>query len=195
VGNLIHDCRRLIALLTIVFGFFGIRSSAHGQQGLQPSGSLHVSQLHPSRFVYGTSAFAQPINPIAPMSTRVPSAAYTPGTPMVMTQSLTPGVSQSSAIGQYYDNSLAADQPYSFSAPLFYLAPAASQLQPREDLQRIISQSSAFSPRNSIQVLDAGPEVVLRGSVVSDYDRQLAQALLLLSPSVQAVRNELTVGQ
>ena len=67
--------------------------------------------------------------------------------------------------------------------------------QPREDLQQIISQSPALSARNAIQVLGNGSEVILRGTVISDNDLKLAQALLLLSPQVQTVRNELTVVQ
>jgi BON domain-containing protein len=73
--------------------------------------------------------------------------------------------------------------------------PAANALQPRDDLQQIISRSSALSPRDAIRVVGSGSEIILRGSVISDYDRRLAEALLLLSPGVQSVRNELTVGQ
>jgi hypothetical protein len=64
---------------------------------------------------------------------------------------------------------------------------------PRNDLQQVISRSSALSPRDSIRVVGKGLEVILRGSVTSDYDRRMAEALLMLSPGVQTVRNELTV--
>jgi osmotically-inducible protein OsmY len=67
--------------------------------------------------------------------------------------------------------------------------------QPREDLQQIISRSSALSERDAIQVLGNGSEVILRGTVTSDNDLRLAEAMLMLSPQVQTVRNELTVGQ
>ena len=67
--------------------------------------------------------------------------------------------------------------------------------QPREDLQQIISRSSALSEGDAIRVLGNGSEVILRGTVASDYDLRLAEAMLLLSPQVQTVRNELTVGQ
>ena len=67
--------------------------------------------------------------------------------------------------------------------------------QPREDLHQIISRSSALSARDAIQVVGNGSEVILRGTVTSDYDLRLAEAMLLFSPQVQAVRNELTVRQ
>ena len=67
--------------------------------------------------------------------------------------------------------------------------------QPREDLEQIISRSSALSEGDAIRVLGNGSEVILRGTVTSDSDLRLAEAMLLLSPQVQTVRNELTVGQ
>ena len=67
--------------------------------------------------------------------------------------------------------------------------------QPREDLQQIISRSSALSERDAIRVLSNGSEAILRGTVTSDNDLRLAEAMLLLSPQVQTVRNELTVVQ
>jgi hypothetical protein len=73
-------------------------------------------------------------------------------------------------------------------------APSPGPLNPREDLQQIVARSSTLSARDSIRVLGDGAIVVLRGSVVNDYDRQLAEALVRLSPGVQTVRNELTVG-
>jgi hypothetical protein len=71
----------------------------------------------------------------------------------------------------------------------------SSPLQVREELQRIIDRSSTLSPRDSIRVLGNGSEVILRGTVTSQYDRQFAEALVLLSPGVQIVRNELTISR
>jgi hypothetical protein len=72
---------------------------------------------------------------------------------------------------------------------------ASTPLQVREELQGIIDRSSTLSPRDSIRVLGDGLEVVLRGTVTSEYARQFAEALVLLSPGVQTVRNELTIAK
>jgi hypothetical protein len=74
-------------------------------------------------------------------------------------------------------------------------APAATvaALRPRADLQQIIDRSSALAGPDVIQVVSDGSALVLRGVVVSEYDRRLAEALLRLSPGVGQIRNELLV--
>jgi len=67
-------------------------------------------------------------------------------------------------------------------------------LKPREDLQRILARSSSLTAADSIQVLSDGATVFLRGVVANDSDRRMAEALLRLSPGVDVVRNELTIG-
>jgi hypothetical protein len=66
-------------------------------------------------------------------------------------------------------------------------------LRPRADLQQIIDRSSALATPDIIQVVSDGSSLVLRGVVVSEYDRRLAEALLRLSPGVGQIRNELLV--
>lgn len=73
-------------------------------------------------------------------------------------------------------------------------APAGfAAVQPRADLQQIIDRSSALAAPDVVQVVSDGSAVVLRGVVVSEYDRRLAEALLRLSPGVGQIRNELLV--
>jgi hypothetical protein len=67
-------------------------------------------------------------------------------------------------------------------------------LKPREDLQQILARSSSLAPTDSIQVLSDGATVFLRGVVANANDRRMAEALLRLSPGVDQVQNELTVG-
>jgi osmotically-inducible protein OsmY len=38
-----------------------------------------------------------------------------------------------------------------------------------------------------------GPNAILSGTVLSDYDRKLVERMALLVPGVQSVRNELVV--
>jgi hypothetical protein len=71
--------------------------------------------------------------------------------------------------------------------------PRTGPLQSRSDLQRVIERSSALAAQDVIQVVSDGSGVVLRGVVVSDYDRRLAELLLRLSPGVGSIRNELLV--
>jgi osmotically-inducible protein OsmY len=70
---------------------------------------------------------------------------------------------------------------------------ALANLQARVDLQQIITRSTYLSPKNSVQVLGQDKIVVLRGTAVSEDDRQLAEAMLRLSPGVGEIRNEITV--
>jgi hypothetical protein len=60
-------------------------------------------------------------------------------------------------------------------------------------LQKVLTRSSSLSPKDSFQVLSEGELVVLRGTAVSEYDRQLAEGLVRLSPGVYNIRNEITV--
>jgi hypothetical protein len=79
------------------------------------------------------------------------------------------------------------------AAPSRTAAPAGPA-KPRPDLQEIIDRSSSLSQADSIRVLSDGARVILRGHVVSDSDRILAEALLRLSPGVKQVQNDLTIG-
>lgn len=71
--------------------------------------------------------------------------------------------------------------------------PLPGSLKPRHDLQQIIARSSSLPSKETIRVLTNGPVVVLRGSVASEHERRMAEALLRVSPEVTDVRNDLTI--
>ena len=182
--NLMHNFHRMILSLALGFTLFGITRSGYGQQAPQAYGGLHAAQLHPSRVVYGTEAFARPITPSVRPSAVLVSPNNIPQT-YAPTSQVIPTATNPNILGEV-NNTVAVPSDANSTGGVPQL---------REDLQQIISRSSALSARDAIQVVGNGSEVILRGTVTSDYDLRLAEAMLLFSPQVQAVRNELTVGQ
>jgi hypothetical protein len=78
------------------------------------------------------------------------------------------------------------------ASPGFNYRPAgASQVQ--TEVEQVLARSRSLSPKRNIRVSVEGPAVVLRGTVASDQDRRLAEALVRLTPGVLEVRNELQV--
>jgi osmotically-inducible protein OsmY len=70
--------------------------------------------------------------------------------------------------------------------------PAATVIQ--ADISKPM-QSPALSSRfGTVRVSVQGDTAILRGSVQSESDRQLAAQLAMLEPAVSSVRNELTVA-
>jgi hypothetical protein len=67
--------------------------------------------------------------------------------------------------------------------------PAVTQTE----VEQVLARSTGLNPNRDIHVAMDGPAVILRGTVASDYDRRLAEAMIRLSPGVYAVRNELEV--
>jgi BON domain len=67
--------------------------------------------------------------------------------------------------------------------------PAVTQTE----VEQVLARSTGLSPNRDIRVAMDGPTVILRGTVATDYDRRLAEAMIRLSPGVYAVRNELEV--
>ncbi len=59
--------------------------------------------------------------------------------------------------------------------------------------QTRLTKLPALSALGPIEVSMDGSTVVLRGSVASEDDRQLAQDLALLEPAIENVRNELSI--
>lgn len=59
-------------------------------------------------------------------------------------------------------------------------------------LQRLKS-CSGFQPTGPIEVSLAGRTATLRGTVASEWDRSLAQQMLLFEPGISLVQNELTI--
>ncbi|MCR4412300.1 MAG: BON domain-containing protein [Thermoguttaceae bacterium] len=67
----------------------------------------------------------------------------------------------------------------------------------RQDASEVVAQrlqaSPALHPANRIEVFLAGTTATLRGEVVSERDRGLAEQLALFEPGIYSVRNELRV--
>lgn len=78
---------------------------------------------------------------------------------------------------------------YAVGSGFSYRPPGPSVIA--EEVERILARSTGLSPNRTIRVVVDGPAVVLRGTVASDHDRRLAEALVRLSPGVYQVRNEL----
>ncbi|WP_390844824.1 BON domain-containing protein [Anatilimnocola floriformis] len=62
-------------------------------------------------------------------------------------------------------------------------------------MQTRYSNLPALKGKGNIEPVLEGDVLVLRGSVESAADRQLAEDLLSLEPGVNQVRNELVIGQ
>jgi hypothetical protein len=71
--------------------------------------------------------------------------------------------------------------------------PPLPQLRQRTDLQQVLIRSASLPSRNNMIVLTDGTSIILRGTAGNLRERQLAEALLRLSPGVGRVRNELDV--
>ena len=78
------------------------------------------------------------------------------------------------------------------ASPGFDYRPAGpSQVQGA--VEQVLARSTSLSPSRNIRVAVEGPAVVLRGTVASEQDRRVAEALIRLTPGVFDVRNELEV--
>ncbi len=64
-----------------------------------------------------------------------------------------------------------------------------------QTLTRRLANSARIAKFSPIEVVLVQGTAVLRGAVATDHDRALAERAVLLEPGVQAVRNELVVGQ
>ncbi len=63
----------------------------------------------------------------------------------------------------------------------------------QSQLQEVIARAGRLAPGDNIRVDVDGATVVLRGTVVDEHDRRLAEGLVRLTPGVHDLRNELTV--
>jgi osmotically-inducible protein OsmY len=90
---------------------------------------------------------------------------------------------------------------YALRAPEYSTTIAFQQTQPltpvrvRTDVQAVIARTSSLPSRANIQTVADGDAVVLRGSVASEHERRLAEAIARLTPGVFNVRNELQVKE
>ena len=75
-----------------------------------------------------------------------------------------------------------------------FLPPQQSDGDVLGRVQKVLTATPALAKGSNVQATLDGPTLVLRGTVASDYEKQVAGATALLEPGVSAVRNELTVA-
>src|SRR5207302_131457 len=88
-----------------------------------------------------------------------------------------------------------APRAVAFQTIVGYPMPPGEPARMRADLQGVIAQTSALPSRAGIQTLEQGNAIVLRGSVGSEQERRLAEAIVRLTPGVFNVRNELEIPE
>jgi len=83
-------------------------------------------------------------------------------------------------------------------APQYYAQPVFERMAPRPtltamrpDLQDMLSSSTRLVSGGRIQVMTEGERVVLRGSVATERERRIAEAMIRMTPGVREVTNEL----
>jgi hypothetical protein len=160
--------------------FAGVASS-------NPFGSYYSNPLAAGVSSTGTAArsFGSPLYTIANTSSQLTGGV---GSASIMTGSLSNSGGYSSS-SMYRPTYSVSDAPAIYRPTPIIVTP----LQPRADLQQVLTRSSALSSKDSLQVMSNGRIIVLRGTVVSEHDRQVAEGLVRLSPGVSDVLNEITV--
>ena len=101
-----------------------------------------------------------------------------------------PGQNNSNYQSNMYPGGTGARRPaYVVGLGFGYRPPGPGVTQ--TDVEQILARSTGLNPNRAIRVAVDGPAIILRGTVASDYDRRLAEAMIRLSPGVYEVRNEL----
>jgi osmotically-inducible protein OsmY len=77
-----------------------------------------------------------------------------------------------------------------YTTNLVFNGPTVTPAQRTSDVQGLIGRSSALPSRGDIQAVSEGNVVILRGTVATDQERRLAEAIARLTPGV-VIRNEL----
>ncbi|MCX7671474.1 MAG: BON domain-containing protein, partial [Anaerolineae bacterium] len=76
-----------------------------------------------------------------------------------------------------------------------FSAPPITSPQVLAEVRAVIQRSESLVSRDNINVLVDGRNVILRGTVASDDERRLAEALVRLTPGVDEIVNELVVRE
>jgi hypothetical protein len=71
------------------------------------------------------------------------------------------------------------------------MPPPESPLEVRADLQNMLARSGQLDSRDAVRILMDGQAVVLQGEVADEDERRLVENMVLLTPGVGAIRNEL----
>ena len=163
-----------------------------------PAGSPSVSQGVPAPgafsayYVNPLAAGAPGVSSLAPINASIYSAGPPglQGGPYPVAS--TPSNGRPDAPGNGPGRAAGRSPPY-MASPAFDDRPAETDLIKRE-VERVLAGSMSLSPQRNIRVVVENSAIILRGTVASETDRRLAEALVRLSPGVYQVRNELKVA-
>ena len=180
-----------------------VGSSSYG--GGSGSGTYPVSTTNPF-----ASTYANPLSAGLPTNSGTSSTGPAFGSPLygktvvpnLQSTGSTGGLSSSTSMTNMVGASsvgVKRSLPYQavYGPVAWPAAPATSSTAPlkaRADLQDMLGQSASLPSRAGIKVLTNGSAVVLQGKVTDHHERQLAEAIVRLSPGVYDVHNELAVG-
>jgi hypothetical protein len=70
----------------------------------------------------------------------------------------------------------------------------ATTVTPNVELQQRLTSAPGMQGASNLQVMMRGETAIIRGTVTTDYAKQLAAAMLRLEPGVYEVQNELTIS-
>ncbi len=180
-----------------------VGSSSYG--GSSGSGTYPVSTTNPF-----ASTYANPLSAGLPTNSGTSSSGPAFGSPLygkttvpnLQSTGSTGGLSSSTSMTNMVGGSsvgVKRSLPYQavYGPVAWPAAPATSSTAPlkaRADLQEMLGQSASLPSRAAIKVMTNGSAVVLQGKVADHHERQLAEAIVRLSPGVYDVHNELTVS-
>jgi hypothetical protein len=71
------------------------------------------------------------------------------------------------------------------------MPPPETPVEVRADLQNMLARSGQLDSRDAVRILMDGQAVVLQGEVADEDERRLVENMVLLTPGVGAIRNEL----
>jgi hypothetical protein len=82
-----------------------------------------------------------------------------------------------------------------YTAEMRFAAAPVAPAALTADLRGALTGTSMISNAKGIQIeIDAGNNVILRGTVADDDERRLAEGLVRVTPGVRGIKNELTVS-
>jgi BON domain len=88
---------------------------------------------------------------------------------------------------------VAPPRPIAYTSTLSFKTTPISMPQLQADLRATLDRSTQLSNPRGLEVKMDGKIVVLSGTAASDDERRLAEGLLLITPGVRTVRNEIKV--
>lgn len=182
-------------------GSFGLGSTGFGTTSTTGSTSAGAGRSSSSQV--GATSFEGPyyINPfslgLATGTTGTSSTTSNFGSPLYNLTSTTgtASINSQANMANSYGAGVNIRRLPSYATTLKFAAPPPPPpAQVRVDLQNMLAQTTQLNPRDSVRIVMDGPAVVLHGRVADDDERRLVENMVLLTPGVNQVRNELAVA-